>query len=160
MKADEIKPLPALENVALEPVGFGAASKLRKEHPLLMWAKKRVGELADELRPQIASCGVLSDAALSTIVRLLRSGLTTRRRRGRRPSADITAAVADWNAGMRGKRLYEKHIAGYLKLSDWRRRDKGQRLLSAIRTRRRRDKYAPVNKDLESPNGSLFPEQK
>jgi hypothetical protein len=61
------------------------------------------------------------------------------KRRGRKRDAAITAAVADYEAGMRGQALYQKHIRGYSGMGRYRRESARRRLNEAIRSRRRRD---------------------
>lgn len=61
-----------------------------------------------------------------------------KRRRGRKRDAAITAAVADYEAGMRGQQLYQKHIRGYSGMGRYRRQAVIRRLNEAIRSRRRR----------------------
>jgi hypothetical protein len=41
------------------------------------------------------------------------------RKGGRRNTERITAAHADWKAGVRGLELYERHIPGFRKMSYW-----------------------------------------
>lgn len=64
------------------------------------------------------------------------------KRRGRKRDAAITAAVADYEAGMRGQALYQKHIRGYSGMGRYRRESARRRLNEAIRSRRRRDHSA------------------
>jgi hypothetical protein len=58
---------------------------------------------------------------------------------GRKRSKEITAAYADWNAGMRGVALYRRHIPRFERMSIWQRKVKMRALMDAIRTRRRRE---------------------
>ena len=62
-----------------------------------------------------------------------------KRRRGRKRDARITAAVQDYEAGMRGHQLYVKHITGYSGMGRYRREHAQRRLNEAIRSRSRRD---------------------
>jgi hypothetical protein len=64
------------------------------------------------------------------------------RRPGRKRSAEITAALADWEAGLRGLQLYQKHIPRWDKMTHWRRRIAAEQLRGAISTRRRRQRLA------------------
>jgi len=70
------------------------------------------------------------------IVRAFRSVLVPRRRPGKRPRADITAAHADWTSGMRGPQLYRKHIPNLDKFNWYRKKFEIRRLNEAIRTSR------------------------
>jgi hypothetical protein len=63
-------------------------------------------------------------------------------RPGRKKRAVVTAAVEDWEAGLRGVQLYEKHILGWSKMSHWRRRIASDQLRDAIATRRRRERQS------------------
>jgi hypothetical protein len=64
------------------------------------------------------------------------------KRRGRKRDRRITAAVEDYEAGMRGQVLYQKHIPGYSAMGSYRRESARRRLNEAIRSRRRRDDQA------------------
>jgi hypothetical protein len=70
----------------------------------------------------------------------LRSGIVTKHKPGRRQKAQITAALADWRAGMRGDDLCRAHILGWEKHSEWRRKNEKRVLVDGIRTRRRRER--------------------
>ena len=72
------------------------------------------------------------------VAKAFRGQLIPPRCRGRKRSEQITAAHADWKGGLRGVRLYQKHIPGFDQLSEWRRRYESRRLLEAIRSRERR----------------------
>lgn len=67
-----------------------------------------------------------------------------KRRRGRKRDATITAAVADYEAGMRGQGLYQKHIRGYSGMGRYRRQSAIRTLNESIRSRRRRDQAGPA----------------
>jgi hypothetical protein len=84
--------------------------------------------------------GALDRPARLKLMKALRSELIPRKPPGRKRRKEITAAYADWKLGMRGLALFRKHISGYDKLSQWRRREKSRALMDAIRTRRRREK--------------------
>ena len=74
-----------------------------------------------------------------TVVSAFRRQLLPPGKPGRRRSAEITAAYADWAAGMRGLTLYRKHIRRFDRMSHWQRQVKTRALLDAIRARRRRE---------------------
>lgn len=59
---------------------------------------------------------------------------------GRKRSEKITAACADWAAGMRGLALYRKHLPQFDQMGLWKRKVKTRALLDAIRTRKRRER--------------------
>jgi hypothetical protein len=52
----------------------------------------------------------------------------------------VTAALADWKAGIRGVALFQKHIPGWQKHNRYRRMAEEKRLMDAIRSRDRRAK--------------------
>ena len=58
---------------------------------------------------------------------------------GRRRNERITRAHRDWKDGVSGAELYRKHIPGWTNHSQWRRESEARRLMSAIRTRERRE---------------------
>lgn len=55
--------------------------------------------------------------------------LVPRRRAGRRPKPQVTAACLDFNAGMRGVTLYRKHIPGWERHNRYRRLTEEKRLM-------------------------------
>ena len=71
-------------------------------------------------------------------VTAFRRALVPQSRPGRRPKDKITAAHRDWKDGLRGVPLYRKHIPGWERHSQWRRRAEEQRLMDSIRKRERR----------------------
>src|SRR5215472_3622294 len=73
-----------------------------------------------------------------SLVNTFRRQLLPPRRPGRRRSKKITAAHADWRAGIRGVALYERHIPGFRKMGYWKRKDKIRNLMDVIRKRERR----------------------
>jgi hypothetical protein len=73
------------------------------------------------------------------IVRVFRSQIIPPGRPGRRRKERITAAHRDWKNGIRGVALYRKHIEGWDKHGQWRRKGEERRLMDAIRSRERRD---------------------
>lgn len=139
MKDDQEKAPKAPQLSDPESDGCGAAKHRRT---LLKYAMDLTLESAEEIRLTMSKGGGLSRAELARICRKFRSGLTDRKRAGRRPSKDITAAYEDWLAGMRGKELYSKHVTNYAALSHWRKRDLSEKLMSALRSRKRRKKRA------------------
>jgi hypothetical protein len=91
-------------------------------------------------------CGPLDRHERLRIVQVFRRQLIAPRRQGRKRSNRITAAHADWKSGMHGQSLYQKHIPGYTKMSEWRREVTSRRLREAIRSRERRP---PKRKETE-----------
>lgn len=59
-------------------------------------------------------------------------------KRGRKRSEAVTAAHADWRSGMRGVKLYSRHIAGFDDMSWAERESKSRSLIRAISSRERR----------------------
>ena len=83
------------------------------------------------------------------IASMFRRQLVLPRKPGRKRSDRITAAHADWKAGMRGIELYRKHIRGFETHSFWRRKSESRSLMDAIRARERRDKKRKKHADLK-----------
>jgi hypothetical protein len=73
------------------------------------------------------------------VVRAFGSAIVPKRKAGRPRKAQVTAALADWKAGMRGVDLYRKHIPGWQSHNRYRRMAEQKSLLDAIRSRRRRE---------------------
>jgi hypothetical protein len=76
-------------------------------------------------------------------------------KRGRKRSEQITAAHADWSAGIRGVELYRKYIPGFEHMSRWRRGSESRTLLNAIHSRERRARKQTQN---DSRNSDSRPE--
>ena len=76
------------------------------------------------------------------LVSVLRAGLVPRRRAGRRPKPQVTAAYLDWKAGMRGVALFRKHIPGWEGHHRYRKIGEQKALMDAIRSRSRRQRNA------------------
>jgi hypothetical protein len=86
--------------------------------------------------------GTLDRTQRLKLVKAFRAILIPRKARARKRRKEITAAYSDWKLGMRGLPLYRKHISGYDKLANWRRREKTRALMDAIRSRVRRERLA------------------
>jgi hypothetical protein len=82
----------------------------------------------------------LTTSQRSIVVSQFRRQLFPPGKPGRRRSKEITAACADWAAGMRGLPLYRKHLPRFDRMSVWQRKVKTRGLLEAIRTRKRRER--------------------
>ena len=74
------------------------------------------------------------------LVRMFRRQLLPPGKPGRRRSQEITAAYANWKAGVRGLPLYRKHIRGFDRMGYWKRKGKTRALLEALRSRDRRER--------------------
>ena len=98
--------------------------------------------IAEEAASRIVGmrAGPLTDPELRAIIEAFRLTLTPMGRRGggRKRSASLDAAYADWEAGITGSRLYLKHIPQYSTMGRWRRRAEQHRLMNSIYSRRRR----------------------
>jgi hypothetical protein len=123
--------------------GKGARGAGESEALTVADALAQALELAHEAAGRItAQFGTpLDHAARRKVSRSFDRALSPRdqRRRGRKRDARITAAVQDYEAGMRGQALYQKHIAGYSGMGRYRRESARRRLNEAIRSRRRRE---------------------
>jgi hypothetical protein len=73
------------------------------------------------------------------VARAFRSAVVPKRKPGRRPKAQVTAALEAWKTGMRDEALFRAHIPGWDKKSKWRRRCESRALMDAIRTREKRE---------------------
>jgi len=73
-------------------------------------------------------------------VSAFRAGVVPRRRAGRRPKPQVTAAYLDWKAGTRGVALCVKHIPGWVTHDRYRKIVERKALMDAIRSRHRRER--------------------
>ena len=89
-------------------------------------------------------CVAMTRSERLRIVLEFRRQLIPRGRPGRRRKKSITEAHLDWKAGLRPPFLYDKHIPGFRKMSQYRRDYEGRRLMDAIRTRQRRAAKCPT----------------
>ena len=80
-------------------------------------------------------------------------GLVPKRKAGRRPKPQVTAAYLDWKTGMRGVALFRKHISGWEKHNRYHRIGEQKELMDAIRSRFRRERGsdAPVPEAVVRP---------
>jgi hypothetical protein len=74
-----------------------------------------------------------------SVVTVFRRQLFPPGKPGRKRSKEITAAYADWKAGMRGLSLYRKHILRFDRMGYWERKVKTRALMDSIRARTRRE---------------------
>ncbi len=136
MKNDDLKDPKKRENDAPKGDGSGADSEHKQR---LKLAKEQAAEAARQIACQTGIEGRTSRNELSKVVAAFRSALLPKRRVGRKPSAEITAAYQDWIAGMPAQQLRRTHIRNYARLAGWRREKKAKALMAALRARRRRD---------------------
>jgi hypothetical protein len=120
----------------------GKSSATRKRAPrkpseAFTAAKQIALRAAAEIRSQFGNGFSRDDC--QRLANAFRSGIVTKRKPGRGQKAHITAALADWKAGMRGDDLCRTHIRGWDRHSIWRRKQEAKMLMDAIRSRRRRD---------------------
>jgi hypothetical protein len=136
-------PMPA--NDDRKTSGFGTPSTPAENLPA-------AEVIATEAGQQIARAyGHLDRRGRMRLVSTFRRQLIPPRKPGRKRRQEITAAHADWKSGMRGEELYRKHIAGYDRMSRWRRKSESRDLRDAIRSRERR---APKREDSDSGSSS------
>jgi hypothetical protein len=93
---------------------------------------------AEEGVSEAAQDGSLTERQRRLIVSAVRRKLLPPGPRGRRNSERITAAYADWKAGMRGIELYARHIPGFREMSYWKKKDKIRTLNDALSKREKR----------------------
>ena len=101
-------------------------------------AGETVTRTAHEIRRQFGA-GLTREQCLK-LVSAFRAGVVPRRRAGRRPQPQVTAAYLDWKMGMRGVALFRKHILGWDKHNRYHRIGEQKELLDAIRSRYRRER--------------------
>lgn len=75
-------------------------------------------------------------------VSAVRHAIVPRRRPGKKKDQRIDEAYADFTAGMRGLKLYRKHIRGFARLSRWRRKVEVKRLMDNLYQRQSRARKA------------------
>lgn len=129
-------------NVVFPGAGLRAAD-LSNEAPtpdVVSQALELAREAAARITAQFGTA--LDRAARLKVARAFERVVVPRekRRPGRKRKAAITAAVTDYEAGMRGVELYRKHIPGYSGMSHYRRLAKQRTLAEAIHSRRRRER--------------------
>ena len=100
-------------------------------------AKEMTVRAAQEIRRQFGP-QLTRDECLR-LVSVFRTGVVPRRRAGRRPKPQVTAAYLDWKAGMRGVALFRKHIPGWDGHHRYRKIGEQKALMDAIRSRARRE---------------------
>jgi hypothetical protein len=101
-------------------------------------AKEMTARAAHDIRHQYGE-RLTRDECLK-LLSVFRAGLVPRRRAGRRPQPQVTAAYLDWKTGIRGVALFRKHIPGWQKHNRYRRIAEEKRLMDAIRSRYRRER--------------------
>lgn len=76
----------------------------------------------------------------SRLARAFQVAVIPKRKPGRRPKPQVTAAYDDWKAGIRGAELYAKHIPSWTTHNRYRKIVEQKTLIDAIRARLRRNK--------------------
>jgi hypothetical protein len=109
----------------------------RPEPEAFVAAKRMAIQMAQRICDEFGE--LLSRADLIRLASVFRSAAVPRRKPGRRPNAQVTAALADWKRGARGEVLFRVHIPGWARMSRWRRQCEKRTLLDAIRSRARRE---------------------
>ena len=143
--ADSPRPKPA---TAAKATRYARRKHSAKQAPppkpiseALAAAKEKALLIAHEIREQFAQSLTREDYI--RVARAFRSAIAPKRKPGRRPKAQVTAALVDWKAGVRGVALYRKHVPGWEKHGEWRRKAETRALMDAIRSRRRRECASP-----------------
>lgn len=131
--ADNKEFVPGLE----PPTQTDVSGRAEEAERLARYAKTEAGEAG---RAFAAKFPILSLKQRQQLASAFRGGLIPRRKPGKRPKKEITAAYADWCNGMRGPAFFEKHIRNYPRLSEWRQRYEARRLVEAMRSRKRRSR--------------------
>jgi len=112
-----------------------------------------VGAILERLRKAVDAEG-LPCAARLRVVAAARELIVTRGKPGKRKDARLDRASVDYEAGMRGLKLFRKHIPGYDKLSHWRRGLQQRRLMGALQQRVSRSKKKRHRRN--PPTGALL----
>ena len=112
-----------------------------------------VGAILERLRKAVDEAG-LPCAARLRVVAAVRELTVTRGKPGRRKDERLDGAYVDYKAGVRGLKLFRKHIPGYDKLSHWRRGLQQRRLMGALQQRVSRSKKKRHRRN--PPTGALL----
>jgi len=121
--------------------GIQHRSKRREDPPNIAAAISAARDAGRSIRTVLGDMPS-SHVARRRVVVAFRREIIPPGRPGKKKRAVVTAAVADWEAGLRGVQLYQKHIPRWDKMSHWRRRIASEQLRDAISTRRRRDRQS------------------
>ena len=101
-------------------------------------AKEMTTRAAHDIRLQHGQ-GLTREECLK-LLSAFRAVVVPRRRAGRRPKPQVTAAYLDWKTGMRGEALFRKHIPGWATHNRYRKIVERKALMDAIRSRHRRER--------------------
>jgi hypothetical protein len=134
--ADSQRPRPAPASSA--PRYARRAHPAKGVSPVFVAAEEMTKRAANDIRHQHGQ-SLTRDECLR-LVSVFRAGLVPRRRAGRRPKPQVTAAYLDWKAGMRGVALCVKPIPGWATHNRYRKIVERKALTDAIRSRHRRDR--------------------
>lgn len=104
-------------------------------------AEEKAVPMVNELREEFA--GRLTREEWERLGRKISSTLIPKLKPGRRRKPQVTAALADWKAGMRGAALFRKHIPGWKDHNRYHRIREQKTLMDAIRSRYRREPDHP-----------------
>jgi len=115
-----------------------AAQRSSKVSEVFTAAREMTTQAAHDIRRQFGE-GLSREECLR-LVSAFRAGVVPRRRAGRRPKPQVTAAYLDWKSGTRGVALYRKHIPGWEKHNRYHRIGEQKALMDAIRSRTRRER--------------------
>ena len=117
------------------------ARQAPREKPVsvaLAAAKEKALRIGHEFREQFSESLTREDYI--RVARAFGSAVVPKRKPGRRRKPQVTAALADFKAGMRGVALFQKHIPSWDKHGEWRRKAEARALMDAIRSRDRRER--------------------
>jgi len=121
-----------------------ATQKKSSDSEIFATAKERTARAVNDIRREFGQTLTREEAL--KLVSLFRAGVVPRRRAGRRPKPQITAAYQDWKAGMRGVALFRKHIPGWKDHNRYHRIGEQKTLMDAIRSRYRRERDDPCER--------------
>jgi len=115
-----------------------------------------VAALVEQFR-RAADEAALSREARLEAVSAIRRAIVPKRKPGKKKNARIDSAYRDYQLGMRGLKLYRKHIPNFRKLSRWRRKAEQRRLTGNLQKRAERDRKRQRN--ATNPPSELSPRQ-
>jgi hypothetical protein len=98
-----------------------------------------IAEIIDLIR-QAADKGALPRDVRLEIVARVRRAIIPKRKPGKKRDATLDKAYPDWEAGIRGLKLLNRHHPEFREYSRWRRKVEQDRFFSNLRKRHEREK--------------------
>ena len=98
-----------------------------------------IATLVERLHEAANQEGLSRNARLKTVF-AVRRAIVPRRTPGKKKDKRLDQAYSDYHSGMRGLKLYRKHIPNFQKMSRWRRKVEERRLLGNLQKRTERER--------------------